>query len=215
MASSDLYYRLQSERHRGSEPIRWIEGHKPHLVRTGGIISVVLLLFALVWAYHRYQTTTGLEQLRTGILALQSGKIEEALVFLEKARIHLTSGNEAQLVRFYLSEVYSRVGKPEEAKQLLSMKNSQSSGEAEYFSQRLLLAQGNIAEQKNDLAEARIVYENAAAIEGPFTADAMLALARVTEAAGDSAAASAVRDKFLTAYPNSSLAEVLRQKLGK
>jgi TolA-binding protein len=77
------------------------------------------------------------------------------------------------------------------------------------------LAQGQAAERQQDLQAARKAYENASLLEGPFTAEALLSVARVCEATGDKTAALAAREKVLGSYPTTPFAEVIRQQLGK
>ena len=84
-----------------------------------------------------------------------------------------------------------------------------------YLSQIVLLWQGRKAEENKDTNAAKGIYENAAKIEGPFTGEVLLSLARVSETVGDTNAALAARERFLSTYPNAPQAEIVRQKIGK
>ena len=54
-----------------------------------------------------------------------------------------------------------------------------SSGEGSYLAQLAILELGHNAERRGDVAQARGFYEQAAALEGPLKAEALLAAARV------------------------------------
>jgi tetratricopeptide (TPR) repeat protein len=200
---------------RERENIQWLEENKSRLLAGGGIFIASLLCIVLVVLYGKYKTASSLEDLRSGIIALQDGKIDVALSQLEKANTRLGSSQEGQLSRFYLSEAYTQNGKLDEAKKIAIASSSQSPGNNAYLSQMLLLTQGKNAEKQNELSVARKNYEDAAALEGPFTLDALWALARVSDLTGDTTAATVARDKILTSYPNSPFTDIIRQKLGK
>lgn len=91
----------------------------------------------------------------------------------------------------------------------------QSGQDSAYLSQMILLWQGRKAEETKDTNTAKGIYENAAKIEGPFTGELLLSLARVAETAGDTTAALAARERFLALYPNAPQTEIVRQKIRK
>jgi hypothetical protein len=194
--------------------IQWLEEHQSRLLMGLGVFVVLLLVSFLVIFYNRYQRSSALEVLRNGIAALQDGKTDEAIAQLEKAAARLGS-NETLLARYYLDEAYLRSGKADEAKKIAGLNSTQLSNDPSYLSQLILLTEGKAAEKQNDLSVARKKYEDASALEGPFSVEALWALARVADLTGDTNAATAAREKILTLSSNSPLAEVIRQKLGK
>lgn len=147
---------------------------------------------------------------------MQNGKREEAIPLLERANAQIGSEASArgQLACWYLVEAYRQSGKLDEAKKLLEIQRYQNDDSA-YLSQVLLVMAGSNAEKQNDLPSARRAYDEAVALDGPLVGEALLSLARVAEASGDSAAANGARDKFVTNFPNSPFASVVQQKLGK
>lgn len=196
------------------EKIQWLEDNKYRLLTGAGILLTLALCFVLILLYSKHKTASALEDLREGIAALHDGKVESAIPLLEKATAGLRSGQEAQVARFYLSDAYARSGKADEATKVAASDSLQSS-DAAYLSQMLLLTQGKNAEKLGDLTAARKNYEDATALEGPFTSDALWSLARVADLAGDTNAAIAAREKISTSYSSSPLADIVRQKLGK
>lgn len=199
---------------RERERIRWIEEHKSWLLKGAGLLFVLVVGVLVLVAYLRHQNLLALEKLRVGVVELQAGRVAEAISLLEKAKDLLGSGDRAQVADFYLLEAYAR---QKQLDRVQSEDVSQSfSVENDYLPQIVLLARGRIAEKQNDYARARKLYEDAAALaEGPLTADALLGLARVAQLTGDAAAAKAAHEKFLTAYPSSPFADIIRQKLGQ
>ena len=157
-----------------------------------------------------------MEELRTGLLALHSGHPADAVPHLELAQRQLPVGEARMLALFALGKAHQ--GGQEQsaaAKQVYEQVLALPTGEGSYFSQLALLELGHDAERRGDLAEARRSYERAAALEGPLQAEALLAVARVLDTAAEHTTAVSYYDKFLEAYPNSPLAEVVRQKVGK
>ncbi len=182
----------------------------------GGGAAAVVLVFTtlLIMVIRQHQRASAFESLRDGIAMLQNGKAEEAILPLEQAETYFRSGDEVQLVEFYLFEAYRQTGKVDKAKTLFEKMN-QSGKDSGYLAQILFLSLGRNAEKGNDLQAARKDYEGAATLEGPFSGDALLSLARVAEASGDPAAAATAQEKYLLSYPNSPLTEIFKQKSGK
>lgn len=203
--------------HDEAEPLGWLEENRSLLLTGGGILAVLLIVALAILVYQNSKTSALHEELRTGIAAFHNGNFDDAISRLEKVSGKISDSDEAKIAKFYLIEAYLRTGKDTETKKAAPLASSStiSTADATYLSQLVLLADGRTAEKRSDLAAARKIYENAAAIEGPFTLDALWALARVTELAGDGAAAIVAREKILASYPNAPLAEVVRQKLGK
>lgn len=202
--------------HDDAEPLGWLEENLSLLLTGGGILAVLLIVGLAILIYRDSKTSALHEELRTGIAAFHNGKFDDAISHLAKVSAQLSDSDEAKVAQFYLTEAYLQTGKNDEAKKAAALPSSSSSStDSTYLSQLVLLADGKTAEKQNDFAAARKIYENAAAIEGPFTLDALWALARVTELADDGTAATVAREKILASYPNAPLAEVVRQKLGK
>jgi len=181
------------------------------LLLGGGAAVVLFFATLLIIVISKHQSADALELLRDGIAMLQNGKTEEAILHLEKAKLHFRSGDEAQLAEFYLFEAYRQTGEVDKAKTLFEKMN-RSGKDSGYLLQVLLLSQGRNAEKRNELQAARKAYEEATTLEGLFSGDALLALARVAEASGDNSTSATARGKYLLSYPNSPLADVLRQK---
>ncbi len=181
-----------------------------------GGVGAFLLCLSFFLLYRQHQTTAALKSLHDGIAAMQNGKREEAIPLLERANAQIGSEASArgQLACWYLVEAYRQSGKLDEAKKLLEIQRYQNDDSA-YLSQVLLVMAGSNAEKQNDLPSARRAYDEAVALDGPLVGEALLSLARVAEASGDSAAANGARDKFVTNFPNSPFASVVQQKLGK
>lgn len=212
--SSNVRLILSSNSADELEKIQWLEENKSRLLAGLGVLLALALCFVLISFYSKHKTASALADLREGIAALHDGKVDSAIPLLEKANAQLGSGQEAQVARFYLSDAYARSGKIDEAKKI-AISDSTQSPDTVYLSQMLLLAQGKSAEKLNDLTAARKSYEDAAALEGPFTFEALWSLARVADLVGDTNAATAAREKISTSYSSSPFADIVRQKLGK
>jgi len=194
------------------EELRWFVEHKTKILTGIGIVASIGVFLVLLVAYQRQQKANSLEKLRTGIVNFQFGKIEEAIPLLANAKESLGSQKGAQIAGFYLNEAYVRSGQSES---LPSITEVSSVSEESYLSQIALLSLGRHAEKRNDQVSARKFHEAAVALEGPLTADALLGTARLFEAAGDQDSAVSAREKFLSSYPNSPFADIVRTQLRK
>jgi len=198
--------------HHTGEELRWFVEHKAKILTGMGILASIGISVLLLVAYQRQQKANSLEKLRTGIVNFQSGKIEEAIPLLANAKESLGFQKEAQIAGLYLNEAYVRSGQFDRLKNITEVS---SASEESYLSQIALLSLGRSAEKRNDQVGARKFYEAASALEGPLTADALLGTARLFEAAGDQNSAVSAREKFLSSYPNSPFADIVRTQLRK
>lgn len=196
-----------------AEDVRWFEEHRFKLFLGAGVFFTIVLCSLVVVVYQQHQHSLALEALRLGIAALQAGQLAEAVPLLEKAEKSLGSGDQALVAKFYLSDAYARQGQSVRGEQISVDGLLPERG---YIAQIVLVRQGKNAEEQNDHVTARKFYEDAARFEdGPLRADALRGLARAAEAMGEVDTAVAAREKFLTAYPNSPFADIVRIKLGK
>ena len=195
---------------------QWLRQYRSLIQRGAGGIAVVVLC-GIIWAsYWGQQRRQGLEELRTGLLALYGGHPAEAVSPLELAQQRLSAGAARQLTLFALGKAHLMSQEQSDAaQQAYEQVLASSSGEGGYLAQLAILELGHTAERRGDLAQARRFYEQAAALEGPLKAEALLAAARVLDTPADYSTAAAYYEKFLEGYPNSPLAEVVRQKVGK
>jgi tetratricopeptide (TPR) repeat protein len=156
-----------------------------------------------------------LVELRAGIQASQSGSVEGAVKNLEGAAHRLRDALSRKLAFLFLGKVHAQRQQEEAARQAYEQVIANPDDEGGYLSQLAFFELGHAAEQRGDLAQARQQYEHAAAREGPLQAEALLAAARVLEAAADRKAAAVYYERFLVQYASAPLAEMVRQKLGK
>jgi hypothetical protein len=199
--------------HNTGEELRWCVEHKAKILTGVGILASIGIFLLLLIVYQRQQKANSLEKLRTGIVNFQSGKMEEAIPLLANAKESLGSQKEAQIAGFYLNEAYGRSGQFDRLQSITEV--SSAPPEESYLSQIALLSLGRNAEKRNDQVSARKFYEAAVALEGPLTAEALLGTARLFEATGDQDSAVSTREKFLSSYPNSPFADIVRTQLRK
>lgn len=211
--SSSAFYR-RSVSSSDSEGLRWFKEHRFQLILGAGVLFTIALCGLLIIVYQQRQQSLALETLRLGIAALQAGQVAEAIPLLEKTERSFGAGDRALVAKFYLIDAYARQRRFVHGEQV-SVPNDLLP-ERDYIAQIVLVMQGKNAEQQNDHAAARKLYEDAARFEdGPLRADALLGLARAAEAIGEVDSAVAAREKFLAAYPNSPFADIIRSELGK
>ncbi|MBI3302192.1 MAG: tetratricopeptide repeat protein [Deltaproteobacteria bacterium] len=198
----------------GGVASQWMGRNRRLVSVSAGVVAVLILCGAAVFVYVRHQRQQGEQELRQGILALQSGNAGDAVSHLETAARRLSSGEARQLALFYLGEAYSKHEQQAAAGEAYE-KLSRAAQADSYVPQLAALALGREAERRGDAAQARQLYERAASLEGPLKAEALFAAARILEAASDRSGAASYYEKFLTEHPDSPLAELARQKVEK
>jgi tetratricopeptide (TPR) repeat protein len=85
--------------------------------------------------------------------------------------------------------------------------------QADFLQQLALTGLGRARELTGDVAGARESFERAAELPGPYRIDALLAVARLAESAGDGAAAEAAHRKVLDAEPDPETRALVSRKL--
>jgi tetratricopeptide (TPR) repeat protein len=185
-------------------------------VVTGGLVGIILLSVGIF--FWGYQKRVGLDELRTGIRALQSGDATKAVTQLRHIGRAYLGSTERSLGLFYLGEAYATQGDIANAvnayeEALTASKNNNE--ENLYLQQVIFLKLGQTAEQQGNLAQARQRYEQAGGIEGPVKTEAIAAAARTVEKSNDPSAAATYYEKLLAQSPESPLAEVFQKRAGK
>lgn len=194
----------------------WLRAHQ---VALGSAVAVVVLLAGGSF-YWRYQKAAALEGVRQGIATLQSGDAQKAVAELQKIQNSSVSHTERALGLFYLGEAYATLGKKDEAVKsyesaLAAMRGDKTGA---YFAQLLFVRFAQAIENAgsdDSAVQARKKYEQAAELDGPFKAEALVAAGRLAEKLNDGAAAKTHYEKLVAASASHPLAEVFQGKLGK
>lgn len=189
---------------------------RTHQLMVGGIVGVILLLVGGSF-YWRYQKAAALEHLRAGIAAVQAGDAQKGLTALQERGTSSLGNTERALGLFYVGEAHRTLGRDEDAQKgyedaLLFAKRGQSGA---YLEQMTLMKLAALWATKGSDAEARQRYEQAAAIEGPFSTEARASAARLAEKMNDTAAAKTHYEKLATVDPTYPLAEWFLGKAGQ
>lgn len=177
----------------------------------GGSLLVILSIVGGAWlGWRAYRTSEGLEHLRAGVLAAQAKDFGSAIEDFKRAESALLGENRALAV-IHLGGAYERADLPAEAleayKRALQVSPS-------YLAQLALLRLGQGAEEAKALPDAHNWYKKAAAMDGPLTGEALLALGEMVEKVGDDSAAAEVSyRKLLEEYPTYPMTEVVRAKI--
>jgi Tfp pilus assembly protein PilF len=196
--------------------LTWLQKHRALWLGFSGLL--VLIVASLWYLGHRKQIA--LADLQTGIIELQGGDAEKAITYLEKVRGTSVIGTEARAIgTFYLAGAYAKRERRADAKKAYeeAFAFAKSGGEkAGYLQQILLLKLGQDAVQREEQAQARQWYEQAAAIEEwPFQSEALAQAGRALEKANDRAAAASYYEKLTEKDGRYPLAEVLKERARK
>jgi hypothetical protein len=190
----------------------WVQAHRPVLVAAAiGAAALVAVLGGLGWW-------------RGSRADAAAVRFQSAYDDYKAARWAQAADAFAGLGRDYGSTPYGRLAalyeahalarKPDAAAAAATYERYLSDGpETDYLKQEALLGLGLAREATGDAQGAQRALEEAAALAGPFTTDARLALARQLEGAGQ---ADKAREQYLAVLkdsPSASLREFLQGKV--
>lgn len=179
----------------------FVEDHLREVI--GGAVALCLIA-ALAFGLYQHHRTVARQAAQNFYLGFQAFKTKDYKT-AEQYFSSLASGypgtGPGRMAEFYLGLAYLDQGKLPQAQAKLEAYASQAQESA--MRQMALLNLGVAYEQAAQLAKAEAAYSRAAATDGPRTADASLAAARVLAAEGKRDAAITAYRRFLAENPYS------------
>jgi len=181
----------------------------------GGIAAAVVVVLLGIAAYTSVQgarVRQASDDLSEAIADFQAEKYDEAAGKLSDVSKRWEATSAGQIARLYAVGAQLKAGKYDDAAALLQDVPSQGNWPA-YLLQQAALSRGVIAEAKNDLPTAAKHFQEAASMEGPYTALAVLSGARVRERAGDKDEARKLYERYTREFPQAPENELATAKL--
>ncbi len=190
----------------------WARRHQSLLAACVGAVVVVGVLALLVARSRAARTEAAAIDFRTAHTLFEARKFREAGDAF--AALGQSAGSTAfgRLAGLYRGHALARQGDAAGAATAYTEYLAKSP-EASYLRQEALAGIGRAKESGGDAAGALDAYTQAAALDGPFKTDAMLAAARLQEASGQTEAARATYARLMTVARDADLRALLAAKL--
>jgi tetratricopeptide (TPR) repeat protein len=185
-----------------------------HLVKAIAAIVTVLIVGAALFAIYQHRVSVkshAAEQFYEGFSALSSKDYTGAEQKFDALIADHPTSEAAHLARFYRALAYLGAGDLVQARQGLD--DYVQGAVAPSFHELALMDLGAIYEQTGDYAKAARAYRQAGDLNGPESANARLAVARLLQLEGKRDAAIAAYQDFLKANPYAAQRDTVVQAL--
>jgi len=192
--------------------VSYVEEHRTTFLFVLG--GVVLLLTAIV-AFRTIRSSRETSAAQAYVQAhalLDDKKYAEAATAFQQIADNYSSTSYADLALLQAANAQLLGGRAQEAA-VTYQKVLDENPTTEYLRQLALVRLGEAQEQSDKSAEAGRAYAQAADLAGPYAEEALAGQARVAEAAGDTATAKDLYQRFLQKYPESDRAGLVTSRL--
>ncbi len=178
-----------------------------------GVAAVVLLVMGFVSVRHA-RVRQANEDLGHALADFRDGHYAQAGSQLAEVASRWQSTAAGRIASLYAANAALNADNFESATVLLQDVLGAQEWPA-YLQQQALLDLGYALEHKGDAANAAARYDEAAALEGPYTAAALLSAARCHEQTGEKDKARELYQRFQREFPDAAEAEVVGVKLAQ
>ncbi len=192
---------------------RYLRAHAAVAAWVGAALAVVAVSTAAVVTFRRVQASRANEALAAGIGALYAGQPSEAVKLLTERSAHWRDSIVGPLGALYLASAELAEGKYGDAR--VRLQRALPDLRRPYLRQLALLSLGYALEGEGDHASAAERFEQAAEIEGPYRAEALLGQARNAEMANDPARAKRAYGAFLELFPTGPERQFVESRLAR
>jgi tetratricopeptide (TPR) repeat protein len=190
----------------------WAREHQSLLAACVGVVVVIGVLGLLVARSRAARTEAAAIDFRVAHTLFEARKFHEAADAFAALGQSAGGTTFGRLAGLYRGHALARQGDTAGAATAYT-EYLATSPEASYLRQEALVGLGRAKETSGDAAGALDAYTQAAAVDGPFKADAMLASARLQEASGQSEAARATYGRLMAEARDPDLRALLAAKL--
>ena len=197
---------------RGRQLLDWGTENARTLSWAGaGIAAVVLLVLGFVSIRHA-RVRQANEDLGRALADFREGRYAQAGSQLAEVANRWQSTAAGRIARLYAANADLSADNFESA--TVSLQDVLSRHDwPPYLQQQALLDLGFALEHKGDTAAAVARYAEAAGLEGPYTAQALLSAARCHEQLGEKDKARELYQRFQREFPDAAEAEIVAAKL--
>jgi predicted negative regulator of RcsB-dependent stress response len=192
---------------------RYLRAHAVAAAWIGASIAILTIGTAAVVAFRHVQASNANEALAPGIGALYGGRTADAAKLLGERSSRWRNSPVGPLGELYLASAELAEGKYEAVR--VRLQRALPDLRRPYLRQLALLSLGYALEGEGDHASAAQRFAQAAELEGPYRAEALLGQARNAELANDPAQAKRAYGAFLESFPEAAEREFVEFRLAR
>jgi tetratricopeptide (TPR) repeat protein len=191
---------------------RWAQANQTTVWGVGGALALVLLGAGAYTWYAGRQNDAAAAAFRAASETFISGQYANAATGFETTAGEYPGTTFGRLALLYRGHSLAREGKAADAAVAYGEFLARSP-DADYLRQIGLASQGHAYESAGEKRQARDAFQAAAEIQGPYRIDALLGYGRLSEDAGDTAAAEQAYRKVLDENPDPETLAFVQRKL--
>jgi predicted negative regulator of RcsB-dependent stress response len=190
----------------------WAQTHRSTLIAAGSVLLVVALAAGLISWRSARQNDDASEAFRVARAKFATRDFGPAALDFEAIARDYPSTSFGRLAALYRGHCLLQSGDAGAAAAAYQDFLARSSGEP-YLRQLALTDLSHAQEQLGMASEARTSAQQASDMDGPYRIEALLAYARLSEAAGDATAAEGAYRKILTEDPDAETKQFVQRRL--
>jgi hypothetical protein len=183
-------------------------------MQIGIAILVVAIGIAGVFSWRAARTRQANDDLGRALTEYRAARYAQAATQFMEVAERWGSTPAGHLARIYAAQADLRADNVGNAVTVLQ-EARKGNGLPAYLQQEIVLTLGYASERSSDPAGAAARYQEAASMEGPYTATAIYAEARVRQQLGDNDAARKLQERLVTEFSTAPDAELVRGMLGQ
>jgi tetratricopeptide (TPR) repeat protein len=195
----------------GQQALAWAQANVRLLSRVGVVVALVGVVIAGFVSVRGARDRQANEDLSLALGAFRAGNYSAAATQLADVASRWHSTPSGRIATLYAASADLKANNFDSAALLL-----QDALDARqwpiYLQQQALVSLAFALERKGDTAKAAARYAEAAALQGPYTADAILGEARCREALGEGDAARKLYQRFVREFPQAAGIDVISAK---
>jgi|SRR5579862_5657751 len=197
---------------RGRQLIEWTQGNRKLVLQVGGGIAVLVVIVAGLLSVRGARARQANDDLTQALVVLRAGHNSEAATQLMDVANRWQSTNPGRIARLYAVQADLKADNVDGATAALQeLLDNQDL--TPYLRQDALATLGYALDRKGDLAGAAARYSEAASLEGPYTAMAVLGEASCRERLGQKDEARKLYERYAREFPEAAETDIVTGKL--
>lgn len=197
-----------------SKALDWMSAHYQLVGAVAGSLLLIGAAVGVTSAFRSARARDANAELALAMASLRGSDFANAATSLTETAERWPNTRIAGFASLLAANTEIRLGQNDSAIARLSELMSQSSDELpSYLKQQALVAWGNALEEKAEWTTAAAKYQAAAALSGPYTAQAVLDEARAREQLGEKERATELYRKLYDQFPEFPDRELVRSKI--
>jgi tetratricopeptide (TPR) repeat protein len=192
------------------QALTWIRANQQLVTVIGVGLAILVAVIGIAGAYRAAQRRDANADLARALSKYDGSDFGAAATQLDEVATRWSGTQIASLASLLAANSALRAGEADKA--LAALGGIQSAGLPVYLQQQRFVAWGAALEAKAQWADAATKYQDAAALSGPYTGEAIVGQARAQEKAGDAAKAKELYRQAYEQFPEMPGRDLLATK---